>query len=384
MDAKWDSYTHFPASGEEFERYVGTVFDDLGYKVYLTPKRNDYGVDLVLEEPKTEMRIAVQTKFYSKSSLGNTPIQEVLAGLSLYKAQVGWVVTNGRFSDNAINLAKANGVRLIDNDGLNELIDQAKTARKKAEFEQNISVETNSDESAVSGGKDSSSDAAAYKVKDAISSDAASDHTPKTDPLTLTASMPEKDEPAGVNAVADAAIRPGESVPSSSVSSNPVSGNLVSGSPVSASSPSFTASAQSLSHHVSAIDRPTRPAAIPSGISPVSVPSPSEPVEAVDPIEPVGHFQYMTVFGVPEIQMRWGCSADDVMDQISQGMPMVQLPSGTWGITQGDLFAWEAHMEDARQENLRHQQIFSLIFIGSAVIIFAICILLLIYNGSFD
>lgn len=67
MDAKWDSYTHFPASGEEFERYVGTVFDDLGYKVYLTPKRNDYGVDLVLEEPKTEMRIAVQTKFYSKS-----------------------------------------------------------------------------------------------------------------------------------------------------------------------------------------------------------------------------------------------------------------------------------------------------------------------------
>lgn len=32
MDAKWDSYTHFPASGEEFERYVGTVFDDLGYR----------------------------------------------------------------------------------------------------------------------------------------------------------------------------------------------------------------------------------------------------------------------------------------------------------------------------------------------------------------
>ena len=328
MDAKWDSYTHFPASGEEFERYVGTVFDDLGYKVYLTPKRNDYGVDLVLEEPKTEMRIAVQTKFYSKSSLGNTPIQEVLAGLSLYKAQVGWVVTNGRFSDNAINLAKANSVRLIDNDGLNELIDQARTARKKAEFEQNISVEANSDESAVSGGKDSSSDAAAYKVKDTTSSDAAGDHTPKTNPLTLTASMPEKDEPAGVNAVADAAIRPGESVPSSSVSSSPVSG-----SPVSASNPSFTAPAQSLSHHVSAIDRPTRPSAIPSDISPVSIPSPSEPVEAVDSIEPVEHFQYMTVFGVPDIQMRWGCSADDVMDQISQGMPMVQLPSGTWGIT---------------------------------------------------
>jgi Predicted endonuclease distantly related to archaeal Holliday junction resolvase and Mrr-like restriction enzymes len=124
MDVRWDSYSRFPGSGKEFERYIGTLFEDLGYEVELTPATNDYGVDLLLNDPSTKERIAVQAKFYNHSALGNSPIQEVIAGLAFYKTDKAWVVTNGRFSANAINLAKANGVRLIDNNELNRLIEQ--------------------------------------------------------------------------------------------------------------------------------------------------------------------------------------------------------------------------------------------------------------------
>lgn len=126
MVERWPDYARFPASGTDFERYVATVFLDLGYQVQATPATNDYGADLIVEEPLNGRRIAVQAKFYNHASLGNTPVQEVIGSLSHWNADEGWVVTNGRFSKNAKTLAEENGVTLIDNDGLNRLIRQAK------------------------------------------------------------------------------------------------------------------------------------------------------------------------------------------------------------------------------------------------------------------
>lgn len=371
MDAKWDDYTHFPASGEEFERYVGTVFDDLGYKVYLTPRRNDYGVDLLLEEPKTEMRIAVQTKFYNKSSLGNTPIQEVLAGLPLYKAQVGWVVTNGRFTDNAKNLAKANGVRLIDNDGLNDLIDQAKTAKNKAEFEKNVSVETKADGPPKPKDDGSLKEGADVAVKEATSSEADAERGAAAQSPSAIAgsSSPASTVVASsTNVASKGSSSVGAAAPASS-------GPLVSEAPPSVSS----ASPANVAVH------PAQPMPQPPIQSTPPTPQPVFPAVAmnapIEPVEPIERFQHVVVYGLDDIQARWNCTIDDIMAQIDEGMPMVQLPNGIWGITQGDLLAWEAHMEQARQESLRHQRIFSVIFIGSAIIIFTICILLLVYSG---
>lgn len=121
MEERWPDYACFPANGADFERYVGTLLEDCGYKVELTPPNNDYGVDLLLEKGPN-VRIAVQVKFYNHSSLGNSPIQEVTAGLKHWNAREGWVITNGRFSQNAKELAKSNAIRLIDNEELNALI----------------------------------------------------------------------------------------------------------------------------------------------------------------------------------------------------------------------------------------------------------------------
>lgn len=103
-------------TGAEFEEYLRKLFVALGYRqVTATPASGDFGADLIMVDAKTGRKIAVQAKFYTGNApLGNTPVQEVVASLSHYGAQDGWVVTNNRFSQPARELAKDNGVRLID------------------------------------------------------------------------------------------------------------------------------------------------------------------------------------------------------------------------------------------------------------------------------
>lgn len=68
------------------------------------------------------VRVAVQVKFWT-SAVGNHAVQEVVAAKALYKTDAAWVVTNSTFTLQAIVLAKATGVRLIEG---NELKSMAK------------------------------------------------------------------------------------------------------------------------------------------------------------------------------------------------------------------------------------------------------------------
>lgn len=115
------------SSGREFELYLRNLFVKLGYQsVALTPASGDFGADIVMKDPHSGKTIAVQAKFFnSNSPLGNTPIQEVVASLSHYGAQEGWVVTNNRFSEKARELARDNKIRLVEGDELKVLAIQA-------------------------------------------------------------------------------------------------------------------------------------------------------------------------------------------------------------------------------------------------------------------
>lgn len=115
-------------TGAEFEEYLRKLFLALGYRqVTKTPASGDFGADLIMVDARTGKKIAVQAKFYTGNApLGNTPVQEVVASLSHYGAQVGWVVTNNRFSQPARELAKDNGVRLIDGEKLKVLENTAR------------------------------------------------------------------------------------------------------------------------------------------------------------------------------------------------------------------------------------------------------------------
>jgi restriction system protein len=56
----------------------------------------------------------VQLKRYAVKPIGNDAVGAVFAGMFHYKAKEAWVITTSSFTKKAVQLAKSNGVRLID------------------------------------------------------------------------------------------------------------------------------------------------------------------------------------------------------------------------------------------------------------------------------
>ena len=106
-------------SGKEFEVFLKTMFEKLGYNVSLTKTSHDYGADLIIEK-KGEKSI-VQAKCYGKT-VGVKAIQEIVAAKSVYKVQTAIVATNNYFSKEAMMLATENAVELLDRDVISSLV----------------------------------------------------------------------------------------------------------------------------------------------------------------------------------------------------------------------------------------------------------------------
>ena len=100
--------------GHAFEEWCADLLRRKGFRsVKVTPGSGDQGVDVTAE--KDGLKYAIQCKRYS-SDLGNTPIQEVVAGKVFYGCQVGAVMTNRYFTSGAKELAHVNGILLWDRD----------------------------------------------------------------------------------------------------------------------------------------------------------------------------------------------------------------------------------------------------------------------------
>ncbi|WP_337913709.1 restriction endonuclease [Cohnella zeiphila] len=108
-------------SGVQFEEHLAYFFSRLGYKVKGTSTTGDQGVDLILK--KNNETIAIQAKRYDPSkSVGNSAIQEVIAGKIIYDCSDGWVITTSYFTKSAIQLASKAGIRLIDREKLIKML----------------------------------------------------------------------------------------------------------------------------------------------------------------------------------------------------------------------------------------------------------------------
>lgn len=111
-------------SGEEFEEFLKIHFEKLGYQVQLTPKSNDYGIDLICKKRKRveneqENGFVIQAKRY-KGKVGVAAVQQVIAGTKYYNCKYGMVITNSYFTSNAWELAKKSGITLWDRKVLHE------------------------------------------------------------------------------------------------------------------------------------------------------------------------------------------------------------------------------------------------------------------------
>lgn len=103
--------------GFQFEHFLVALFKSHNYSATKTPDSGDYGADIVIS--KDGKKIVVQAKRY-KNNVGIQAVQEVLGGLSYYKADEAWVVTNSGYTKAAKTLAEESNVRLLDR---NELVD---------------------------------------------------------------------------------------------------------------------------------------------------------------------------------------------------------------------------------------------------------------------
>lgn len=113
-------YSFDNLSGAEFEDWCAQLLKKNGYiNVRVTKASGDQGVDILAE--KNEIKYAIQCKCYS-SYLGNSPIQEVHAGKSMYNCHVGVVMTNQHFTSGAKELAKATDVLLWDREKLLQMM----------------------------------------------------------------------------------------------------------------------------------------------------------------------------------------------------------------------------------------------------------------------
>lgn len=105
--------------GIQFENYCVDLLKKRGFtNVSLTKATGDQGVDIIAF--KDDIKYAIQCKCYSQD-LGNTPIQEVAAGIKYYDCHIGIVITNRYFTKDARTLAKANNVLLWDRDKIIEI-----------------------------------------------------------------------------------------------------------------------------------------------------------------------------------------------------------------------------------------------------------------------
>ena len=104
-------------TGLEFEDWIRDCYERQGRLCAKTPKHADYGVDLIVTEPKGDKH-AIQVKLRNGRNVGVEAIAQVTAGREHYGCLQASVVTNSKFTLPARKLAKTNGVSLIDGDDI--------------------------------------------------------------------------------------------------------------------------------------------------------------------------------------------------------------------------------------------------------------------------
>ena len=116
-------------SWREFEILVGEGFRLQGYKVAETGGGGaDGGVDLVLTRPGRSggEKFLVQCKQWRALKVGVDVVRELYGVMAARGATGGFVVTSGRFTDDAISFASGRNVTLMDGPKLVGLIRQAR------------------------------------------------------------------------------------------------------------------------------------------------------------------------------------------------------------------------------------------------------------------
>ncbi|OGB32541.1 MAG: restriction endonuclease [Burkholderiales bacterium RIFCSPLOWO2_02_FULL_66_35] len=122
-------------SWREFEMLVGEGFRLQGYQVVETGGGGaDGGVDLVLTKPGKNggEKFLVQCKQWRAYKVGVDVVRELYGVMAAKGATGGFVVTSGRFTDEAISFASGRNVTLVDGPKLHGLLRQAQAETERS------------------------------------------------------------------------------------------------------------------------------------------------------------------------------------------------------------------------------------------------------------
>jgi restriction system protein len=115
-------------SAYEFESYCCQVMQDAGWRAHLTASGGDQGVDVLCEYGSYV--VAMQCKFYRRA-VGNSAVQEVVAGCMYYSANEAVVVASNGFTKAARQLAESTGVVLL---GTDDLLDYSRSRLRAIDY----------------------------------------------------------------------------------------------------------------------------------------------------------------------------------------------------------------------------------------------------------
>ena len=109
-------------NGREFELFTERLLKANGFDdVEVTKASGDFGVDVIAY--KDEVKYAIQCKRYT-GAVGIDAVQEIIAAKTMNNCHVAVVLTNSRFTDSAVTLARANAVLLWDGDKLSKMTEK--------------------------------------------------------------------------------------------------------------------------------------------------------------------------------------------------------------------------------------------------------------------
>lgn len=126
---------------QQFEQLVGEAFRVQGFRVAETGGGGaDGGVDLVLT--RGAEKHLVQCKQWRAFKVGVDVVRELYGVMAATGAAGGYVVTSGRFTDEATAFASGRNVKLIDGPQLHKLIASVQTARVPASTRDQVAMPT--------------------------------------------------------------------------------------------------------------------------------------------------------------------------------------------------------------------------------------------------
>jgi rubredoxin len=114
----------------EFEKFVGDLFEKMGYIVKTTPKTGDEGVDLFIH--KNNHLAVVQCKRY-RGNVGQPQLRDLFGAMLHNKASEAFLVTTGVISLPAQSWATGKPIHLVDGKMLLDWIEELNLSPKEVD-----------------------------------------------------------------------------------------------------------------------------------------------------------------------------------------------------------------------------------------------------------